>query len=313
MVTQKHTTPRALPPAPIFIQVATSGVESGTSGGGSGIGASELSSSTAAKIVPSRPPQLVRARSGPATLSHAVFEMLYVELRSVLGGLRRARTARARERAKAKMVKAKKARSDADAAAAAVAVAACTSAATQPSTAAVEESGEGKQESDVVGSSADPTGRPEGDAPAAVVPEEGARQGVNDEPIVVAGVGTASSGTAGEAEIHGQQGQSHVDDKNKDEDEQEEDKRREEGEKGEANGDEQENGLEEEERAVFEKLADMRDDLGCLTLSRELQVGVGALPLLLVSFFCLSCFFFSLPVQYKLRMSFHLALLFFGV
>ena len=29
---------------------------------------------------------------------------------------------------------------------------------------------------------------------------------------------------------------------------------------------------EEEERAVFDKLADMQDDLGCLKLSRELQV-----------------------------------------
>ncbi|CAM9387070.1 unnamed protein product, partial [Hapterophycus canaliculatus] len=63
--------------ASLPLGVATSGQESADSG--SGISASEHSART------SRAPQLVRARSGPATLSHAVFEMLYVQLRNVGG------------------------------------------------------------------------------------------------------------------------------------------------------------------------------------------------------------------------------------
>ncbi|CAN0194777.1 unnamed protein product, partial [Ectocarpus sp. 8 AP-2014] len=63
----------------LAIQVATSGEEA--AGGGSGISASDHCAPG-----PFRAPQLVRARSGPATLSHAVFEMLYVQLRNVLGG-----------------------------------------------------------------------------------------------------------------------------------------------------------------------------------------------------------------------------------
>lgn len=197
--------------------------------------------------MPSRAPQLVRARSGPATLSHAVFEMLYVELRSVLGGLRRARTTRARDRARAKAVRAKKARSEA--AAAAVAAAAVVP----------EEKEEGHEEGARAGT-LPPETEDESKVLVPLVDREGA--GVVDATVggeTGASVGVESVGTADVCAS----GATKAEEADKGEEEEEEE--------GKA-----------ENNEVFERLADMQDDLACLTLSRELQVLVSEVTMLLL-------------------------------
>ncbi|CAM9487551.1 unnamed protein product [Chrysoparadoxa australica] len=50
---------------------------------------------------PGAPPSMVRALSGPATLSHSVFQMLYTELKRILDGMRQRQKRRSRETAKA--------------------------------------------------------------------------------------------------------------------------------------------------------------------------------------------------------------------
>ena len=227
--------------------MATSGPESGS--GGSGIAAMESSAA-----MNSRAPKLVRARSGPATLSHAVFEMLYVELRSVLGGLRKARAGRARERARARATKANVARKAAAAAAAAAADAAAAAAtaaaaaeaaaeAAAATAAGATETAEGKegQEKGVEETTApqESTGGVEAladghGAAAAAAPDVAATH---------ASETTASGGGGGGGSVGG--------------------------------GDGRRDEVEEEEEGdtkVLERLADMRDDMACLTLSRELQV-----------------------------------------
>ena len=205
-------------------QVATTGQEAGGSGSGSGMTTSELSTPGHA-----RGPQLVRARSGPATLSHAVFEMLFNELKSVLGGLRAARTVRAKERARVKAVKVKKAREEA-VAANAVAEAATTVEGSEAKDVSVELSSSAIDAVEVsavaesslkatVNAAAETAGTSGFEADSWGVPSTMADFG-----------GEAESGGVG---AHGQ---------------------------------------EDEERMVFERLADMQDDLACLTLSRELQV-----------------------------------------
>lgn len=194
--------------------MATSGEEA--AGGGSGISASDHSAPG-----PFRAPQLVRARSGPATLSHAVFEMLYVQLRNVLGGLRKARSSRARERARAKDLEASNARRAAAAEAAAAAAAAA---------AAVDDKGTDGEEADGESETAD-----------GVADVSTASGGEETSPAAVAAPAAAAVADEG-------------------------------GESGTAEDGVDEKG--EEEKAVFERLADMRDDIGCLKLSRELQVCV---------------------------------------
>ena len=227
--------------------MATSGPESGS--GGSGIAA--LDSSAA---VYSRAPKLVRARSGPATLSHAVFEMLYVELRSVLGGLRKARAGRARERARARAAKANVARKAAAAAAAAAAeaaVAAATAAAAAAeaaeavaATAAVAggtETAEGKERKE---EGAEETVVPQESTSGVEAPADG--QSVAAAPAPDVATVHASETTGG----RGGDGSAGVGNVRRDEVEEEE----------------------EGDTRVLERLADMRDDMSCLTLSRELQV-----------------------------------------
>lgn len=201
------------------VQVATSGQESA----GSGISATDNSAPG-----PSRAPQLVRARSGPATLSHAVFEMLYVELRSVLAGLRKARTVRARERARSKAAEANNARRAAATAAAGVATAAAAPAvdAERKEEGRDEETDDASEKADRIEVSSTLDGEAEAATPAGAS---------------AAAIAVAVSGEGGE------------------------------GSEGSARDDGEEEG-EEEEKAVFGQLADMRDDLGCLKLSRELQV-----------------------------------------
>lgn len=209
--------------------MATSGEESA----GSGISGSGHSPAGR----PSRAPQLVRARSGPATLSHAVFEMLYVELRSVLGGLRKARMERARDRARTKAAEASSARRAAAAAAASDAVAASADA--EPAEGGQdEEAGVSSEEVDMVGMDRK-------EAPVAL----------DGEGVTSAVASTGTSATVGGGGGEGGEGLAK-------DDGQEEEKEEEEGEEEE----------EEEEKAVFQQLADMQDDVGCLKLSRELQV-----------------------------------------
>lgn len=203
--------------------MATSGeASSGSSGGGgSGISVSELATSLS-----SRPAQLVRARSGPATLSHAVFEMLYVELRSVIGGIRRARTVKARERARAKAMKAKRVREDAAAAAA-----------EDAAQSSAKHDGDEGSKTEVPTEAVGADGVPDIAAAAA------SKHGGEDS----RGAGCATSTVA--TDTTGARGGNEAVQNTKEDD-----------------------AEEKEERAVFERLADMRDDLGCLTLSRELQV-----------------------------------------
>eukprot|EP00904_Undaria_pinnatifida_P001675 jgi/Undpi1/11508/HiC_scaffold_30.g13805.m1 len=171
----------------LAIQVATSGPESGNSG--SGIAASESSATV------SRAPKLVRARSGPATLSHAVFEMLYVELRSNTQG-KEGQEERAEE------------------------------------TVAPQENTDAAEVLDA-----------EPDAAAVAVPDVAAAHA--SETTDGGGGGDGSAGVGGERT------------------------------------DEVEEG-EEEDARVLEQLADMRDDMACLTLSRELQVLVSEVTMLLL-------------------------------
>lgn len=173
---------------------------------------------------PSRAPQLVRARSGPATLSHAVFEMLYVELRSVLGGLRKARMARARERVRSKAAEASNVRKTTAAAAAAA-----TAAAVAPAVGAECTEGRDEEETEDASDRVEASSAVDGEAAAAPV-------------VASAATDVTVSGKSGE----GGEPPARVDD---------------------------EEEREEEEKEVFDQLADMRDDLGCLKLSRELQVG----------------------------------------
>lgn len=178
----------------------------------------------------------MHARSGPATLSHAVFEMLYVELRSVLGGLQRARSAKAKERAKARLAKAKKVQTEATAAAAAAA------AVLDGNAEASAERGEGR---------AGDTG--ETSTPAKITGGHDGRATVAAGKTTEARDAEASNGEA--AVEHAASGKK---------------------------GGEEEDREEQEEEAVFDQLADMRDDLGCLTLSRELQVLVSEVTMLLL-------------------------------
>lgn len=217
------------------LKVATTGQEAaGCSGigGGSGsvsLGGSGTMSSEFSTPGHSRGPQLVRARSGPATLSHAVFEMLYSELRGVLGGMRAARLARARERARVEALKAKKAREEAAVAAAASTV----------------ESEEVKDEPEPsanatdgveVSAAVEASRETETNAGAAEIAEgSGGETGS-------AAMRSAASGHGSEAEEEGTGTREHEDVEDT------------------------------EEKVVFERLADMQDDLACLTLSRELQV-----------------------------------------
>lgn len=213
--------------------MATTGQEAGGSGIGGGSGSGSLSGSGAMSSEFSTPghsrgPQLVRARSGPATLSHAVFEMLYSELRGVLGGMRAARLVRARERARAEALKTKKAREEAAVAAAASTV----------------ESEEVKGESEP---SASATDEVEGSAAVEASRETGMSSGAEITEGSGGETGSAALGAA--ACEHGSEA----------------------GEEG-TETREHEDVEDAEEKAVFERLADMQDDLACLTLSRELQV-----------------------------------------
>lgn len=221
-------------------QVATSG-EASSASGGSGISASELSASP----VPTRAPQLVRARSGPATLSHAVFEMLYVKLKSVLGGLRRARTARAKERAKSRAAKANEARSQAEAVAATAAAAA---AAAEDAEDAVVVSAEGGEQEKMP---------KERWTPAEAMPGDDRDAAAVEAPDTVQEA--ANCATAGKCDLDASSGNMPT------------------GQEIRAMQEE-----ERQEEAVFEQLADMQDDLACLTLTRELQVLVSEVTMLLL-------------------------------
>lgn len=219
-------------------QVATSGEESGASGS-SGLSASELG----ATAVHTRAPQFERARSGPATLSHAVFEMLYVELRTVLGGLRRARTARALERAKSR-AKALKAEREKAAAAAAEEQAAAASLESD------DAGGKQSEEESVL-------------APAETTAEGDGEAAVTDAPAAVHQAAATDGTGNGDSESLSAQVSMDQDMRVKNEDIEDEKEK-------------------QKEQVVFEKLADMQDDLACLTLSRELQVLVSEVTMLLL-------------------------------